>query len=58
VHPRSLAALLLLLVAHRHHFFAPYHGHPSATDFVRFREDSFVRFEDELPDLYVAPPSP
>jgi mannan endo-1,4-beta-mannosidase len=43
---------------HRHHFFAPYPGHPSATDFVRFREDSFVRFEDELPDLYVAPPSP
>ena len=43
---------------HRYHFFAPYPGHPSAADFVRFREDSLVRFEDELPDLYLAPPNP
>ena len=42
---------------HRYHFFAPYPGHPSAADFVRFREDSFVRFEDELPDLYAGPRS-
>jgi mannan endo-1,4-beta-mannosidase len=37
---------------HRQHFYAPYPGHPSVADFVRFREDSLVRFEDELPDLY------
>jgi mannan endo-1,4-beta-mannosidase len=42
---------------HRYHFFAPYPGHPSAADFVRFHQDSLVRFEDELPDLYLAPPS-
>jgi mannan endo-1,4-beta-mannosidase len=34
------------------HFYAPYRGHPSAADFRRFRDDPFVRFEDELPPLY------
>jgi mannan endo-1,4-beta-mannosidase len=34
------------------HFYAPYPGHPSAADFKRFRDDPFVLFEDELPDLY------
>ncbi len=37
------------------HFYAPYPGHPSAPDFVRFKEDPFVLFEDELPDLYRLP---
>ena len=36
----------------RDHFYAPYPGHPSAPDFVRFKQDPFVLFEDELPDLY------
>ena len=34
------------------HFYAPHTGHPSAPDFVRFRRDPYVLFEDELPDLY------
>jgi mannan endo-1,4-beta-mannosidase len=34
------------------HFYAPYLDHPSAPDFVRFYEDPFVLFGDELPDLY------
>ena len=34
------------------HFFAPYAGHASVPDFVRFRNDPQVLFEDELPDLY------
>ena len=34
------------------HYFAPYPGQMSAEDFVRFRNHPFVRFEDELPDLY------
>jgi len=38
------------------HFYAPYPGHPSAADFKRFRDDPFVLFEDELPDLYRTPP--
>ena len=37
------------------HFFAPYAGHPSAPDFVRFRSDSLILFADELPDLYRMP---
>jgi mannan endo-1,4-beta-mannosidase len=36
----------------KHHFFAPYPGQASAADFARFRASPFVRFEDELPDLY------
>ena len=34
------------------HFFAAYRGQASAADFARFRNDAFVLFEDELPDLY------
>jgi mannan endo-1,4-beta-mannosidase len=34
------------------HFYAPYPGHPSAPDFLRFRQDPAILFEDELPNLY------
>ena len=34
------------------HYYAPYPGHPSVPDFIRFRDDPFVLFEEELPDLY------
>jgi len=34
------------------HYYAPYPGHPSADDFVRFYEDPYTLFEDDLPDLY------
>jgi mannan endo-1,4-beta-mannosidase len=34
------------------HFYAPYPGQASAPDFVRFKQDPYVLFEDELPDLY------
>jgi len=34
------------------HYYAPYPGQVSAGDFVRFRENPFVLFEDDLPDLY------
>ena len=34
------------------HHYGPYPGHPSAPDFVRFYQEPFVLFEDELPDLY------
>ncbi len=34
------------------HHYAPYTGHPSAPNFVRFYEHPFVLFADELPDLY------
>lgn len=37
------------------HFYAPYAGHPSATDFVAFKQDETILFEDELPSLYRLP---
>jgi mannan endo-1,4-beta-mannosidase len=40
---------------HTEHFFAPYKGHPSAPDFVKFHDDPFVLFESELPDMYKEP---
>lgn len=38
-----------------HHHYAPYPGHPSAPDFVKFREDPFILFEDDLPNMYKKP---
>ncbi len=35
--------------------YAPYPGHPSAADFVRFYKDPLILFEDELPHMYVEP---
>lgn len=34
-----------------HHFYAPYPGHPSADDFVKFKQSDFVLFEDEWKSL-------
>lgn len=34
------------------HFFAPYKGHASEEDFVRFHDSPFVLFEGELPHMY------
>ncbi len=34
------------------HFYGPHAGHPSAADFVTFKEDVRILFEDELPALY------
>jgi mannan endo-1,4-beta-mannosidase len=38
------------------HFYTPHPGHPSAADFVRFREHPLIVFADEFPDLYRGPP--
>jgi len=34
------------------HFFAPYPGHPSSQDFINFKNDELIMFEDEMPDMY------
>ena len=34
------------------HHFAPYPGHSSVPDFLRFRDDPFTAFLDDLPDMY------
>lgn len=31
-----------------HHFYSPYPGHPSAADFITFKQSDYVLFEDEL----------
>jgi mannan endo-1,4-beta-mannosidase len=38
-----------------HHHYAPYPGHPAASDFIKFREDPFTIFEDDLPEMYKMP---
>ena len=37
------------------HFYAPYPGHPSAPNFVRFTDDPLIYLEDDLPDMYEMP---
>ncbi len=37
---------------HKGHFYAPYKGHPSSGNFIRFMEDDKISFEHELPELY------
>lgn len=39
----------------RDHFYVPYEGHEGAEDFLHFSRHALVLFENELPDMYVAP---
>jgi len=39
----------------KEHFYAPYPGHASANDFLRFSMDSTIIFESALPKMYVMP---
>ncbi len=34
------------------HYYAPFPGEPSCPDFIKFRNDGFVLFADDLPDMY------
>jgi len=34
------------------HYYAPYPGHPSVPDFLRFYQDPFTLFENDLPKVY------
>jgi mannan endo-1,4-beta-mannosidase len=38
--------------ASKEHFFAPYPGQASASDFVKFYQDPFTRIEKDLPAMY------
>jgi mannan endo-1,4-beta-mannosidase len=54
---RRIAYVLVWRNANREHdrpdhYYAPYPGHPSAEDFVRFHAQPFVLFEDDLPAMY------
>ncbi|MGE5498956.1 MAG: glycosyl hydrolase [Syntrophothermus sp.] len=37
------------------HHYAPYPGHPTAPDFVKFYNDSYTMFEKDLPNMYAFP---
>ena len=37
------------------HHFAPYPGHPSVADFLKFYNDPYTLFESDLPDMYGKP---
>ncbi len=37
------------------HFYAPYPGHTSVPDFIRFNNDPYTLFEKDLPGMYAAP---
>jgi mannan endo-1,4-beta-mannosidase len=34
------------------HFYVPYKSHPEAADFLKFKEDKAILFEDEMPNMY------
>ena len=37
------------------HHYAPYPGHPSVQDFIKFRNDPYTLFENDLPKMYKKP---
>jgi mannan endo-1,4-beta-mannosidase len=53
---REIAYVLVWRNARVSHHYAPFEGHPSATDFKKFREDPDIIFIDEIPvDMYKMP---
>jgi alpha-galactosidase len=47
-----IAWVLVWRNANHHHFYAPFVGHPSAPDFVKFRADPLMAFQGDVADLY------
>jgi len=52
---KNVTWVLVWRNANTDHYYAPYKGHPSSDDFVRFKNDPYVYFGDEMPDLYKKP---
>ena len=49
---KKIAYLLVWRNAHLGHFYAPYPGHSSVPDFIKFYNDPNSLFEKDLPDMY------
>lgn len=49
---KKIAYLLVWRNAHSGHFYAPYPGHSSVPDFIKFYNDPNSLFEKDLPDMY------
>jgi mannan endo-1,4-beta-mannosidase len=48
----KIAWVLVWRNARPDHHYAPFQSHQSGADFKKFREDSCILFEDDLPELY------
>lgn len=48
----QLAYIMLWRNANEKHHYAPYPGHSSSPDFIRFYNDDYTLFESDLPNLY------
>lgn len=54
---KRIAYVMVWRNAWPHHHYAPYPGHSSAADFIKFRKDPYTIFEDDLPKMYRMPKS-
>ncbi len=54
LHPelRRIAWILVWRNAYPGHFYAPYPGHPASEDFIQFKNDELIIFEDEMEPMY------
>ena len=52
---RKIAYVMVWRNAHAGHFYAPYPGHASVPDFLKFYADSVTTFEADRPQLYSVP---
>ena len=52
---RKIAYVMVWRNAHSGHFYAPYPGHASVPDFLKFYADSLTTFEADRPQLYSVP---
>jgi len=52
---KRIAYVMVWRNAWSHHHYAPYPGHTSAPDFIKFRNDPFTIFEEDLPNMYKNP---
>ncbi|MDN5211043.1 glycosyl hydrolase [Fulvivirgaceae bacterium BMA12] len=50
-----IAYVLVWRNANTKHHYAPYPGHSSSEDFIKFHNDPFTLFEDDLPRVYARP---
>ncbi len=52
---KRIAYVMVWRNAWPHHHYAPYPGHQSTSDFLKFRKDPFTIFEEDLPNMYKMP---
>ena len=48
----KIAYMMVWRNGRKDHYYAPYKGHTSAEDFIKFRQDETTLFEDDLPNMY------